>query len=419
MNQISVAQEGGLLKLQGTLFGKPLDFVVDSGAALEGVLAASVVPPDVPIDKTAARLLRVGDGRTCWTVGQVVATVEFSGLKLDVTFAVMETTNFKALLGLQFLRKKEVSKMSFNPPTLSVQGVELPLNLLEETEKTLNWFPESYRLVDSIRKKGLEKLSLKVCVDLFANAYNHTETLFCCPRWSAWKFDWGQLYRQYGPLWCNPPFTTIRRVLCKAAKEGCVLVLLTPEWSGADWKELLDRLTVRRVALPPEDGYLFVGDHGQPLPAPSWTCVVSVVDSTTCAVEDSHLLEEDQKFIKKRSEWWTAQKLEDFCGVLGARQYKPETPPEPPGEQRALQPDPCPLVPLPGSHTTGTPGGMKYEHDEVKWAVREWLKELDGVHADPTDLDVLGLANNEAKQKPSPKTTRHTEEIEVLTLLVG
>ena len=62
---------------------------------------------------------------------------------------------------------------------------------------------------------------------------------------------------------------------------------------------------------------------------------------------------------------------------------------------------------------------MKYEHDEVKWAVREWLKELDGVHADPTDLDVLGLANNEAKQKPSPKTTRHTEEIEMLTLLVA
>ena len=110
MNHISVAQEGELLKLQGTLFGKPLDFVVDSGAALEGVLSASVVPPDVPIDKTAASLLRVGDGRTCWTAGQVLATVELSGLKLELTSAVMETTSFKALLGLQFLRKKEVSR---------------------------------------------------------------------------------------------------------------------------------------------------------------------------------------------------------------------------------------------------------------------------------------------------------------------
>ena len=120
--------------------------------------------------------------------------------------------------------------------------------------------------------------------------------------------------------------------------------------------------------------------------------MVYVVDSTTCAVEDSHLLEEDQKLTKKKSEGWTAQKLEDFCGVLGARQDKPEPPPEPPCEPRALQPDPSPLVPLPGSHTTGTPGDVKYEHDEVKWAVREWLKELDGVHADPTDLDVLELA---------------------------
>ena len=44
MNQISVAQDGGLLKLQGALFGKPLDFVVDSGSALEGILSTSVVP---------------------------------------------------------------------------------------------------------------------------------------------------------------------------------------------------------------------------------------------------------------------------------------------------------------------------------------------------------------------------------------
>ena len=87
----------------------------------------------------------------------MVAVVELYALKLEVTFAVIETTSFKALLGLQFLRKKEVSKMSFNLPTLSLQGVELPLNLLEEMEKTMNWFPESYRLVDSIRKKGLEK----------------------------------------------------------------------------------------------------------------------------------------------------------------------------------------------------------------------------------------------------------------------
>jgi len=101
------------------------------------------------------------------------------------------------------------------------------------------------------------------------------------------------------------------------------------------------------------------------------------------------------------------------------RQAGAPPPPEPPGEQRALQPDPCPLVTLPGSHPTASPGGVKYEHDEVKWAVREWRKEFDGVHADPTDLDVLGLANNEAKQKPSPKTTRHTEEIEVLTLLAA
>ena len=88
-----------------------------------------------------------------------------------------------------------------------------------------------------------------------------------------------------------------------------MLVLLTPEWSGADQKELLHRLMVRRVVLQPEGGYLFVGDHGQRLPAPAWTCVISVVDSTTCAVEYSHLLEDDPSFINTSYEGW--------CDVVG------------------------------------------------------------------------------------------------------
>ena len=41
-----------------------------------------------------------------------------------------------------------------------------------------------------------------------------------------------------------------------------MLVVLTPERTGADWKELLDRLKVLQVALPPEVGRLFVGDIG-------------------------------------------------------------------------------------------------------------------------------------------------------------
>ena len=64
-----------------------------------------------------------------------------------------------------------------------------------------------------------------------------------------------------------------------------MLVVLTPEWSGADWEELRDRLTVRRVALQPESCHLFVGDHVQRRPTSPWKCVVILVDATTCAVE--------------------------------------------------------------------------------------------------------------------------------------
>ena len=49
----------------------------------------------------------------------------------------------------------------------------------------------------------------------------------------------------------------------------------------------------------------------------------------------------------------------------------------------------------------------------------ETALELDGVHADRTELDGFRLANSEAKQSPSPKTARHTEERELLTLLAG
>ena len=415
MNQLTTTDKNDLLKLKGTLFGRSVDFVVDSGAALEGVLAPDLIPTDVLVDKTAARLLKVGDGRTVWTLGQVKTVVVFAGVEVEVTFAILETTSFRALLGLQFLQKAVVTQMQFNPPSLEVGGISLPLNVLEE-EKTLDWFPEAYRLVDPIRRAGLERLDVKVAVDLFANAYKHNEDLYCCPRWSAWRFDWSLLHKQYGPLWCNPPFTKIRRVLTKAAKEGCVLILLTPEWGGADWKELLDRLTVRRTVLQPSEGCLFVGDRGLPLAAPSWTCILSVVDSTTCKVGDLSLWEEDTKFINDKAEGWNPQKLEDLCGALTTTETRQPTP-DLPSEVHEPQPVRRPLDLDPGSHTTGTPGGEKKEYCEVKWAVSEWLKGLeDDDFSEDIDLHALGYVNN-PEQHPSNKPPGHTEIKALLALL--
>ena len=66
-----------LLMCAAKLWGMTLDFVIDSGAALEGVVSSSLVPANLPIRQQSAKMVKVGDGRTVWTEGEVNVKVFF------------------------------------------------------------------------------------------------------------------------------------------------------------------------------------------------------------------------------------------------------------------------------------------------------------------------------------------------------
>lgn len=174
-----------------------------------------------------AKVVRVGDGRTLWTEGDVCAQVDFGPVQLTVCFAVLKTTAFDAILGIKFLQKAEVQSIEFDPPRLVFKNEVSPtskmLMMVDQEKKHLEsqliacWHDEAYRLVQSSRDQVLQALQVKPVVDLFANAHNHTESLWCSPKWSAWSFDWGALGRESGVLWCNPPFSKMLHVLTKIA----------------------------------------------------------------------------------------------------------------------------------------------------------------------------------------------------------
>ena len=107
-----------LMHCPATVWGNQLDFVVDTGAALEGVLSDRVLPQGVVPDAKFAKPVRVGDGRHVWTEGDIEADVDFGPLKMKIKFTVMKTNAFDALLGVRFLRRPEVQGLTFQPPTL-------------------------------------------------------------------------------------------------------------------------------------------------------------------------------------------------------------------------------------------------------------------------------------------------------------
>ena len=106
-----------LLQCNGEIWGKEVQFVVDSGAALEGALSCRLLPEGVHPSQNSAKTVMVGDGRTIWTLGDIVTNVNFGCVNLKVTFTVFETKAFDALLGVKFLRRPEVKAFYFHPPS--------------------------------------------------------------------------------------------------------------------------------------------------------------------------------------------------------------------------------------------------------------------------------------------------------------
>ena len=92
--------------------------------------------------------------------------------------------------------------------------------------------------------------------DLFAERANAQELHYIDRRENAWTFDWGILSKGC-PAWANPPFSKLLQVATKIVLDDARVVLCTPDWGTADWRELLDKVTVQSVMLSDVDLYIF------------------------------------------------------------------------------------------------------------------------------------------------------------------
>ena len=104
---LNVSRPKTLLMCEAQLWGKKIEFVIDSGAALEGVISSELVPSEVNIRRQAARLMKVGDGRMVWTEVYVDMSFTLGSCFIPAVLTVLKKTGFQALLGIHFLRRPE------------------------------------------------------------------------------------------------------------------------------------------------------------------------------------------------------------------------------------------------------------------------------------------------------------------------
>ena len=140
------------------------------------------------------------------------------------------------------------------------------------------------------RRQALEVLGVEACeVDLFSEDWNKQEELHITKKEDAWRYDWGDLSR-HKPVWANPPFSVLYRVLAKVVCEQAQMVLCTPDWGRSgmaqEWRELLDKITVRRTPLPSQG--IYINSKGTLLPEPKWGSCISFIDGKKIPREMIH-----------------------------------------------------------------------------------------------------------------------------------
>jgi len=114
--------------------------------------------------------------------------------------------------------------------------------------------------------------------DAFATPANHRFPAYWTREDDAFAQLWD--YATAGPLWANAPFSRMGEVVAKAAREGCLMLIIAPEWPGPQypWWTLLCALCRRRWQLP-QDRPLYLRGGTDLMPAPRWRTWAFLVDS--------------------------------------------------------------------------------------------------------------------------------------------
>jgi len=104
-------------------------------------------------------------------------------------------------------------------------------------------------VVPDLVSKACGRLGISPVRDVFATPANHRFPSQARED-DAFAQPWD--YAAARSLWANPPFSRLEGVLAKAAREGCHMLVIAPEWPGPPypWLASLCALCPSRWCLP-------------------------------------------------------------------------------------------------------------------------------------------------------------------------
>jgi len=114
--------------------------------------------------------------------------------------------------------------------------------------------------------------------DAFATPTNRRFSAFWTKEEDA--FAQGCDYPSAGALWADPPFSRLEEVVTKASREGCLMLVVAPEWSGPGypWWTALCALCPKRWCFP-EGRPVYMRGGKDLVPAPRWRTWAFLLDS--------------------------------------------------------------------------------------------------------------------------------------------
>jgi len=84
-----------------------------------------------------------------------------------------------------------------------------------------DWGEEDYAVVSDLVTEACARLGISPVRDAFATPANH--------RFPAY---WTREDDAFAQPWDYPPFVRLEEVVTKAAREGCLMLVIAPEWPG-------------------------------------------------------------------------------------------------------------------------------------------------------------------------------------------
>jgi len=143
---------------------------------------------------------------------------------------------------------------------------------------TPDWGEEDYAVQPDLVQEACSCLGIAPVKDAFATPTNSRFPAF----WSKAEDAFAQAlaYPHAGAMWANPAFTRVNDVVTKASREGCLMLVVTPKWSGPGypWWTALCALCPRRWCFP-EGRPVYLRGGTDLMPAPRRRTWAFLLDS--------------------------------------------------------------------------------------------------------------------------------------------